>query len=158
MEVHDVLRSDSYAVSSGRVEVPALQHFQNLLFHTVAHSLQQLGVDYVTLRVDGDFHDHVALNPRRQVGARDGRVGINNREMPEPPRRRSEANLVHDRTAIRHGRSARGRRARSLPLFPRAWAQASAAWVWGSASPAARASVPGAMVWPAPAQLVPDKQ
>jgi hypothetical protein len=80
VEVHDVLRGDRLTVAHSRVEVPALQHFQYFLLYPVTHSLQYLGFDDIALRIDGDLDDHVALNSRRQVATRDGRIWVDIRK------------------------------------------------------------------------------
>src|SRR5579871_1386126 len=62
VEVHDVLRRDGGAVALGGMKMPAWQHLQHLLLDAIADALQQLGRDHVALRVDGDFHDHIAMH------------------------------------------------------------------------------------------------
>src|SRR5580704_5455208 len=76
----NVLRSDGHAVLRGRMEVPPLQHLQHLLLNAVTDSLQKLGFNHVSLRVDGNLDDHVPLHTRGQVCPRDWRVRKDVRE------------------------------------------------------------------------------
>jgi len=76
MEVHDVLRGDGDAIAHGGVEMPALQHLQDLLLNPVADTLQQPGLDHIAAGIDGHFHDDVTLHSRWQIGPGNGRIRV----------------------------------------------------------------------------------
>jgi hypothetical protein len=76
MEVDIVPGGHREAVKRGRLVVPPPERRHNLFVDPMPDGLQNAGLDDVTLRVDSDFDNDVALHISGEFGTRDRRVRI----------------------------------------------------------------------------------
>ena len=76
---------------------------KHFLLDAVSDALQQLGLDHVSLRVNRDLDDHIALHACRYIRARDRRIGKDFRQRGHHfiPRNRRAWHAPVRRTAAR---------------------------------------------------------
>src|SRR5689334_13763232 len=61
MKMHVILGWNRHAISSGGAVAPIPQHGDHTFIHSMPKPLEQSLRYDSTLRIDGNFHDHVAL-------------------------------------------------------------------------------------------------
>jgi len=115
MEVDVMLGGDGNAVEGGGLVVPSPERGLDLLVDSMPDRLDNLRLDDISLRVDGHFDHHVALQIPGKFGARDGRIRIydgighvhfmaGDRPVNHGPKRRSSARIVLGCFCIRRNR------------------------------------------------------
>ena len=62
MVVDILFGSDSHTVPGGRPEMPIMQNRNDFLIHSMPQPLKQLRFHYISLRINGDLHNHVTLH------------------------------------------------------------------------------------------------
>src|SRR5258707_14611445 len=65
MKMNVLLGGNRFSVARGRTETPAIQYRDYFVFDAEADGFQQPGFCNCAFRVDRDFHNHVAMNARR---------------------------------------------------------------------------------------------